>query len=103
MWDLETGGVRFVLSVPIGTRAAISLDGASIVTIDGENLALWSVRDGKRLATRPLQAAAPFKLELADSTYAVLTRNGIVMDDAERGQVSHEPTVPGVQPREVKN
>src|SRR4051812_45415889 len=32
-----------------------------------------------------------------------LTRNGIVMDDAERGQVSHEPTVPGVQPREAKN
>jgi hypothetical protein len=31
-----------------------------------------------------------------------LTRNGIVMDDAERGQVSHEPAVPGVQPRQDK-
>jgi outer membrane protein TolC len=31
-----------------------------------------------------------------------LTRNGIVMDDAERGQVSHEPLVPGVQPRQEK-
>jgi outer membrane protein len=31
-----------------------------------------------------------------------LTRNGIVMDDAERGQVSHEPAVPGVQPRQEK-
>jgi hypothetical protein len=24
------------------------------------------------------------------------------MDDAERGQVSHEPAVPGVQPRQEK-
>src|SRR4051812_23611497 len=31
-----------------------------------------------------------------------LTRNGIVMDDAERGQVSHEPAVPGVQSRQEK-
>jgi outer membrane protein len=41
-------------------------------------------------------------VELDRVTGLTLTRNGIVMDDAERGQVSHEPVVPGVQPREQK-
>jgi len=69
-------------------------------------LVLQSQRDLVQAESNLVTAMTAYEkshVELDRVVGATLTRNGIVMDDAERGQVSHDPTVPGVQPGEVKN
>jgi outer membrane protein len=69
-------------------------------------LVLQSQRDLVQAESNLVTAMTAYEkshVELDRVVGLTLSRNGIVMDDAERGQVSHEPAVPGVQPREVKN
>jgi outer membrane protein len=69
-------------------------------------LVLQSQRDLVQAESNVVTAMTAYEkshVELDRVVGLTLTRNGIVMDDAERGQVSHEPAVPGVQPREEKN
>jgi outer membrane protein len=69
-------------------------------------LVLQSQRDLVQAESNLVTAMTAYEkshVELDRVVGLTLTRNGIVMDDAERGEVSHEPAVPGVQPREVKN
>jgi outer membrane protein TolC len=69
-------------------------------------LVLQSQRDLVQAESNLVTAMTAYEkshVELDRVVGLTLTRNGIVMDDAETGLVSHNPAVPGVQPREVKN
>ncbi|MFL6300397.1 MAG: TolC family protein [Terriglobales bacterium] len=68
-------------------------------------LVLQSQRDLVQAESNLVSAMTAYeksRVELDRVVGLTLTRNGIVMDDAERGQVSHEPAAPGVQPRQDK-
>jgi len=69
-------------------------------------LVLQSQRDLVQAESNLVTAMTAYEkshVELDRVVGLTLTRNGIVMDDAERGQVSHQPAVPGVVSNEVKN
>jgi outer membrane protein len=69
-------------------------------------LVLQSQRDLVQAESNLVTAMTAYEkshVELDRVVGLTLTHNGIVMDDAERGEVSNEPSAPGVKPREVKN
>jgi outer membrane protein len=68
-------------------------------------LVLQAQRDVAQAETNLVAAKASYeksRVELDRATGLTLTRLGIEIADAERGQVSKEPVVPGVEPRKEK-
>src|SRR5207245_1879839 len=70
---------RFSLPVAVGARASLSPDHTTIVTTDGEGLALWRSTDGSLIRSRPLVSVKPFALDVSNDRYVTRTSAGIVV------------------------
>jgi outer membrane protein len=72
--------------------------GASTSTLVLQNESALATAESTLVSA--MSAYQKSRIELDRATGLLLDRNGIIMDDAERGQVTHMPTVPHVLPRQ---
>jgi len=72
--------------------------GASTSTLVLQNQSALATAESTLVSA--MSAYERSRIELDRATGLLLDRNGIIMDDAERGQVTHMPTVPHVLPRQ---
>jgi len=72
--------------------------GASTSTLVLQNQSALATAESTLVSA--MSAYERSRIELDRATGLLLDHNGIIMDDAERGQVSHMPTVPQVLPRQ---
>jgi outer membrane protein len=72
--------------------------GASTSTLVLQNQSALATAESTLVSA--MSAYEKSRIELDRATGLLLDHNGIIMDDAERGQVSHMPTVPHVLPRQ---
>ncbi len=72
--------------------------GASTSTLVLQNQSALATAESTLVSA--MSAYQKSRIELDRATGLLLDRNGIIMDDAERGQVTHMPTVPHVLPRQ---
>jgi outer membrane protein len=72
--------------------------GASTSTLVLQNQSALATAESTLVSA--MSAYEKSRIELDRATGLLLDHNGIIMDDAERGQVTHMPTVPHVLPRQ---
>ncbi|HSY99969.1 MAG TPA: TolC family protein [Terriglobales bacterium] len=72
--------------------------GASTSTLVLQNQSALATAESTLVSA--MSAYERSRIELDRATGLLLDRNGIIMDDAERGQVTHMPAVPHVLPRQ---
>jgi outer membrane protein TolC len=72
--------------------------GASTSTLVLQNQSALATAESTLVSS--MSAYEKSRIELDRATGLLLDRNGIIMADAERGQVTHMPTVPHVAPRQ---
>jgi len=72
--------------------------GASTSTLVLQNQSALATAESTLVST--MSAYEKSRIELDRATGLLLDHNGIIMADAERGQVTHMPTVPHVAPRQ---
>ena len=72
--------------------------GASTSTLVLQNQSALATAESTRVSA--MSAYVKSRIELDRATGLLLDHNGIVMEDAERGQVTHMPTVPHAGPRQ---
>jgi len=72
--------------------------GASTSTLVLQNQSALATAESTLVSS--LSAYEKSRIELDRATGLLLDRNGIIMADAERGQVTHMPSVPHVAPRQ---